>query len=100
MKRVFLLGGFAFWLMACNSDRAGTGGNPARDSVVPTLGGHSDDKGDGQNKGGSSDPMNGGGPQTLNHQPQGDDSLNVVPNTDTAANRRTPAMQKVPAKKQ
>ena len=98
MKRILLLGGFALCLSACNSDRAGTGGNPANDSVVPTVGGHSEDKGDGRNKGVSSAPMNGAGPQTLNNQTGGGDSLTVVANTDTAANRRTPAMQKASEK--
>lgn len=85
------MSGFAFCLLSCNSDNAGTGGNPATDSVAPAPNGYSEDKGSGQNKGGSTDPMNGGGPQTLNNASPTGDSLDVMPNTDTAANRRTPA---------
>ncbi|HVF95991.1 MAG TPA: hypothetical protein VM871_01645 [Flavisolibacter sp.] len=90
MKRILILSGFALWMMSCNSNSAGTGGNPAEDSVVPAAGGHSADKGSGRNSGGSSDPMNGGGPQQLNNRLQTGDSLAIAPNTDSAANKRTP----------
>lgn len=94
MKRILFLSTVALCLAACNANQSGTGGSPAQDSVVPTTGGYSEDKGSGGTKGGSSDPMNGGGPQTLNSPTGGGDSLGVAPNTDTAANKRTPAMQK------
>lgn len=96
MKRILFLSAVAISLAACNANQSGTGGNPAQDSVTPATEGkgYSNDAGSGGTKGGSSDPMNGGGPQTLNSPAGGGDSMAVAPNTDTAANKRTPAMQK------
>ena len=96
MKKIFFLGGLALCLAACNAHDSGTGGNPSQDSVVPATEGKgfTEDKGSGGTKGGSTDPMNGGGPQTLNNKDTSSGNLTVAPNTDTAANKRTPAMQK------
>lgn len=100
MKKVFLLSATLITLAACNANQSGTGGNPAQDSVAPAAEGkgYTEDKGTGGTKGGSTDPMNGGGPQTVNTAKSAD-SLTVQPNTDTAANKRTPAMQKAGAGK-
>jgi len=96
MKRVFILSGLAVWLVACNANRSGSGGNPAQDSVTPAAEGkgYTNDVGKGGTTGGSTDPANGGGPQQLNNSgSQKKNSLGTLPNTDSAADRRTPAMQ-------
>ena len=95
MKRIFFLTGAILWLTACNADRAGSGGNPAQDSVAPYSSGkgYTNDHGTG-GPGGTTDPMNGAGPQQLNNGGStATDSLRTLPNTDTAANRRTEPMQ-------
>lgn len=95
MKRIFFLGALALSFAACNADRAGSGGNPSQDSVVPYSSGkgYTNDHGIGGPKG-TTDPMNGGGPQQLNNGGStATDTLKTLPNTDSAANRRTPAMQ-------
>ena len=99
MKKIFLSIATILTLAACNSNRSGTGGNPAQDSVVPATEGKgfTEDAGTGGTKGGSTDPMNGGGPQTIKEAKGGGDTLTVAPNTDSAANKRTPAMQKAGA---
>ncbi len=96
MKRIFFFGAMALVLAACNANQSGTGGNPSQDSVVPVTEGKgfTNDAGSGGTKGGSTDPMNGGGPQTLNNKDTSGANMTVAPNTDTAANKRTPAMQK------